>query len=189
MIRPPHGVVCALSASSARSRHVARRYISEAHRRKPRTESPHTGSPQIDGSHSESSHPESAEPARELIALAEEYDERFPPTAICHNDLVAENILDTGELRLIDFEYAVRAAPVLDLASLAAMTRMTARQRRLLVEAYYPDGSASFSADEFARVVRLSKLIAFFWARSQDETVQARVSGHADLVKLLTEWP
>ena len=149
---------------------VARHYDSEAQRRRPHDT-------------------DSAALARELTTLAAEYDDRFPPTAICHNDLVAANILDAGELKLIDFEYAVRAAPVLDLASLAAMNRMNARQRRLLVEAYYPDGSSPFGEDEFDRVVRMSNLITLFWANSQDEQNQGMISEYADRSRLPGERP
>ncbi len=150
------------------ARQVARRYISVAQRRRP-----------FDTQY--------AELARELTALAGRYDDRFPPTAICHNDLVAANILDTGELMLIDFEYAVRAAPVLDLASLAAMNRMVAGQRRLLVETYFPDGRAPFSEDEFQGVVRMVNLIALFWARSQDDGSQGTIPEYADPARLLDE--
>jgi len=144
---------------------VARHYVSEAQRRRPHDT-------------------DSAALARELTTLAGQYDERFPPTAICHNDLVADNILDTGELTLIDFEYAILAAPVLDLASLAAMNRMNARQRRLLVEAYYRDRSSPFGEDEFDRVVRMSNLITLFWANSQDGQNQGVISEYADRSRL-----
>ena len=154
------------------ARQVARRYISEAHRRRP-----------------QDTDTETAELARELTTLAERYDDRFPPTAICHNDLVAANILDTGELKHVDFEYAVRAAPVLDLASLAAMNRMDAGQRRLLVETYCPDGRAPFSEDEFKRVVRMVNLITLFWARSQDDESQRTIPEYADPARLLDEQP
>ncbi len=148
-----------------KAQEVARHYVAEAQRRRPQDI-------------------ESAALARELATLARRYDERFPPTAICHNDLVAANILDAGELKLIDFEYAVRAAPVLDLASIAAMNRMNARQRRLLVEAYYPDRNSPFGEDEFDRVVRMSNLITLFWANSQDDQNQGMISEYADRSRL-----
>ena len=82
--------------------HVARHYVAEAHRRRPHDTEAHRRKPHDT---------ENADLARELTMLAEEYDSRFSPTVVCHNDLVADNILDTGDLKLIDFEYAVLAHP------------------------------------------------------------------------------
>ena len=163
LLRRLHTLEVGLPAFEAQE--VARNYAAETQRRRPHDT-------------------DSAALALELTRLAAEYDDRFPPTAICHNDLVAANILDTGELTLIDFEYAVRAAPVLDLASIAAMNRMNARQRRLLVEAYYRDRSSPFGEDEFDRVVRMSNLIALFWANSQDEQNHGMICEYADRSRL-----
>ena len=72
----------------------------------------------------------------ELLVLARYYDAAYPPTALCHNDLVAANVLDDGNLVLVDFEYAVRGAPILDLASLAGLNDYGACERRDLLAAY-----------------------------------------------------
>ena len=149
---------------------VARNYVAETQRRRPHDT-------------------DSAALARELMTLAAEYDDRFAPTAICHNDLVADNILDAGELKLIDFEYAVRAAPVLDLASMAAMNRYDAQRRLQVVEAYFPDGSRPFSISEFDAVVRMVDLLTLFWACAQDEESQSKIQQYIDRKKMLTEWP
>jgi thiamine kinase-like enzyme len=110
--------------------------------------------------------------ADELLELAREYDAAHAPTALCHNDLVAANVLDGGGpvldgsgLVLVDFEYAVRAAPVLDLAGLAGMNDYGRRECRDLLAAYYDGARVAVSADELARVVRMVRLVAFFWAR------------------------
>ncbi len=103
--------------------------------------------------------------ARELLDLAGEYEQRYPPSVLCHNDLVAANILDEADhLKLVDFEYAVLGASVLDLGSLAAMNDFDSRQRRALLDAYYAYESIPFTEAEFARVVRMLRLIAYFWA-------------------------
>ena len=151
------------------ARQVAQRYISEAHRRKPQDTDTETDT-------------DTAELARELTTLAKRYDDRFPPTAVCHNDLVAANILDTGELKLVDFEYAVRAAPVLDLASLAAMNRYDSRRRSQVLEAYFPDGDRPFSLSEFDAVVRMLHLLTLFWARAQHDAHQAKIRQYTDRV-------
>lgn len=108
--------------------------------------------------------PELEEWQRELRALALWYEQRFEAVSVCHNDLVADNILDDGErLWLIDFEYAARAHPVLDLANLAAMNDLDPPARDALCAAYYGREQPPFSQRELARVVRMQRLLAYFW--------------------------
>ena len=100
----------------------------------------------------------------EFERLARDYEAAFEPTALCHNDLVAANILDDGQLWLVDFEYAVRADPVLDLAGLAGLNGFGPAQTHRLMDAYYGPGSAPVSVAQLNQVVRLVRLMAFFWA-------------------------
>jgi len=85
-------------------------------------------------------------------------------SVFCHNDLVAANILDNGGLMLVDFEYAVLAQPIVDLASLAAMNDFDALRRGQLLDAYYGPGRAPYADSDFVNVVRLQRLLAYFWA-------------------------
>ena len=111
--------------------------------------------------------------ADELVRLARNFDADAVPTAFCHNDLVADNVLDDGrELLLIDFEYAVCSSPLLDLASLAGMNDYTAAQRRELLAAYY-DGTPGPTLVELESAVRMVRLMAFFWARVAEQRVAA----------------
>lgn len=100
----------------------------------------------------------------ELVALAHGYDQRYAPTAFCHHDLVAANILDDGALALVDFEYAVRATPLLDLASFSAMNGLARDERNALLAAYRGTEPSAAEQDELAAVVRLVRLMAWFWA-------------------------
>lgn len=105
--------------------------------------------------------------ARDLRALAAVYEKRFPPSIICHHDLVAANILEDRRLWLVDFEYARRAHPILDLASLAGMNGYDATQCALLSEAYFDAGPIPFRAEQLHDVVRLERLLSYFWAVSR----------------------
>jgi thiamine kinase-like enzyme len=101
---------------------------------------------------------------QELRVLAHWYGQRFESIAVCHNDLVADNILDDGNrLWLIDFEYAARAHPILDLANFAAMNGLEAPARAALCAAYYGSEQPPFGQQELARVVRMQRLLAYFW--------------------------
>jgi thiamine kinase-like enzyme len=102
--------------------------------------------------------------AQELLALVGTYDDESSPGVLCHNDLVAANILDDGELWFIDFEYAVYSDPRLDLASLISMNGFNTVQSDALVAAYYGDEAPAISALYLSDVVRLTQLVGYFWA-------------------------
>ncbi len=127
--------------------------------------------------------------ADELLTLARQYDAAHPSAALCHNDLVAANVLDDGRLVLVDFEYAVRGAPILDLAGLAGMNDYGARERRDLLAAYGGEDRVSVAETELDKTVRLVRLMAFFWARLGERRAGESTAYRdlaADLVARLT---
>ena len=103
----------------------------------------------------------------ELQRLAGVYEANFPPTALCHHDLVAANILDEGKLWLVDFEYALLAHPILDLASLAGLNDYDSAQQRQLVEEYFQAEPVPFRNEQLDEVIRLERLLSYFWAMSR----------------------
>ena len=110
----------------------------------------------------------------ECLDLAASYDERHGAVSVCHNDLVASNILDDGELWFIDFEYAVLAEPLLDIAGLAAMNGYVEDQYELLVDRYYGGEEPPFDAQAIEETIRLLRLIAYLWAMgNRDRNVAA----------------
>lgn len=62
--------------------------------------------------------------------------EPFTPR-LCHNDLLNENFLDDGHLRLIDWEYAGLGDVFFDLANFAVNHSLSDEQDQLLLEAYF----------------------------------------------------
>ncbi|MEE8093628.1 MAG: phosphotransferase [Gammaproteobacteria bacterium] len=116
--------------------------------------------------------PEQLKWGGEFLELARAYDAESSPATLCHNDLAAANILDDGRLWFIDFEYAVRAEPILDLASLASMNDFDEAQQACLLDAYYQDAAPPFSTKKFADVIRLSRLVSFFWALAYRRTAR-----------------
>jgi thiamine kinase-like enzyme len=86
------------------------------------------------------------------------------PTAFCHNDLVATNVLDDGTLALVDFEYAVRGTPLLDLANAVAMNGFGEAEQRALLEAYHGTQPAAPELLELGSLVRMVRLMTWFWA-------------------------
>lgn len=109
----------------------------------------------------------------ELLELAPMLDGLA--VSVCHNDLLAENLLVNGIVRFIDFDYAVTAPPVVDLASLVVMNGLSEIEAREFLDAYY-GGPAPFPAAEFARVKRLARLVAHFWALASSESQAAIVA-------------
>lgn len=100
----------------------------------------------------------------EFTHLAQAYEAAYEPTALCHNDLVAANILDDGQLWLVDFEYAVLADPVLDLAGLAGLNGFGPAHCHRLLDAYYGPVRVPITLAQLNQVIRLVQLMAFFWA-------------------------
>ena len=108
--------------------------------------------------------PSAAERGDELLTLTRRYDVRYAPTAFCHNDLAAANVLDDGRLALVDFEYAVRADPLLDVANAAVMNGLGVEEQRALLTAYRRAVPATAELEELAWLVRMVRLMAWFWA-------------------------
>ncbi len=100
--------------------------------------------------------------ADELLLLSQAWG-KSGETVLCHNDLVAANILDDGRLWLVDFEYAVAAAPIVDIASVAAMNDYGQAQLERLVRSYSARRSLMHGVEDVANTVRIHKLIAHFW--------------------------
>ena len=100
----------------------------------------------------------------EFKNLAQSYEAAFKPAGLCHNDLVAANILDDGRLWLVDFEFAVRADPILDLAGLAGLNGFGPTHCHRLLDAYYGPERVPITLAQLDQVIRLVRLMAFFWA-------------------------
>jgi Ser/Thr protein kinase RdoA (MazF antagonist) len=119
--------------------------------------------------------------AVELTGLGRRFDTTYAPTAFCHNDLTASNILvDGAAARLIDFEYAGRGAPLLDLASLAAMNDFNEAQRRQLLDEYYGTAPGAPRMHDLDNAVRMVRLLAYFWGRVAEKRL-ADPRAHVEL--------
>jgi len=118
----------------------------------------------------------------ELLVLAREFDACEAPLVPCHNDLVASNFLDDGKLYLVDFEFATQAAALLDLASLAAFNAFDANARQRLSESYASASGAPVDVAALERMIRLVRLLAFFWllAEPSQDDAAGTASAFAD---------
>ena len=62
----------------------------------------------------------------------------------CHNDLVAENIIATPDLKFLDWEYACDNHPLFDLATVVEHHKLNDIQTMRLLDAYFDSGGASW---------------------------------------------
>jgi len=91
--------------------------------------------------------PKVRERARENIAnLAADVE-----PCLCHNDVHHLNIIDAGQLRLVDWEYAGVGDPYFDLASVCCYHALSDDLRRALLRAYW----GYYSSDSFNRLQRM----------------------------------
>ena len=81
---------------------------------------------------------------------------------LCHHDLVLQNMLQLDDgVRLIDWEYAGRGDPFLDLATIVEECAFGAVDRQRLLLAYGEMGEAAEERLYRARV--LQRLLAVMW--------------------------
>ena len=81
---------------------------------------------------------------------------------LCHNDLVAGNIIDADGLRFLDWEYACDNDPLFDLATVVAHHCLSGRQAGLLLDAYF-EGDGERWRDRLARQERLYDALHWLW--------------------------
>ncbi len=86
--------------------------------------------------------------------------------SLCHNDLVAANIVDVGGLRFIDWEFACDNDPMFDLATIVADNRLSTEQAARLLDAYF-DGDGSRWMDALAVQEGLYEALAWLWRESR----------------------
>lgn len=85
---------------------------------------------------------------------------------LCHNDLLNENFLDDGRLRILDWEYAGMGDPIFDLANFAAHHHLSDDQEHHLLACYFtpPNSKPStvnLQPSTFARL-KLMKIMSNF---------------------------
>lgn len=109
----------------------------------------------------------------ELEGLSARFARSFAGEHVCHNDLHAGNVLLGHRLWLIDFEYAVRAAPIVDYASYAAFNGLDATAALTLARAGLGE-DLPFSGAELAGVIRIQRILGELWeiARSDNNGVR-----------------
>ena len=95
--------------------------------------------------------PQAAELAEQAAGLLDEIRRHVTAPALCHNDLVAENILRTGEgdLLLIDWEYAAVGDPYFDLAVVVRHHELDPSLARHFLGTYLQRGPAAHESARF----------------------------------------
>ena len=102
-----------------------------------------------------------AEVARKYVDVIEAHP---VPQALCscHNDLVAENIIATPDLRLLDWEYACDNDPLFDLATVVAHHNMSTNLATYFLDAYF-EGDGERWREKFEQQVTLYRALLWLW--------------------------
>lgn len=87
----------------------------------------------------------------------------------CHNDLVAENIIATPELRLLDWEYACDNDPLFDLATVVAHHDLSERRTSFFLDRYF-NGNGERWRDKLEQQVTLYNALLWLWHASRPDT-------------------
>lgn len=86
----------------------------------------------------------------------------------CHNDLVAENMISTPSLMLLDWEYACDNDPLFDLATVTAHHELTPRQCDTLLDAYF-DGDGRRWRSQLARQAGVYESLLYLWTAARQD--------------------
>lgn len=89
----------------------------------------------------------------------------------CHNDLVAENIMATPDIRFLDWEYACDNDPLFDLAVIVAHHGLSDRQACVLLDAYF-DGDGDAWRRQLGVQVRLYNALNWLWSVAGTATAE-----------------
>jgi thiamine kinase-like enzyme len=84
----------------------------------------------------------------------------------CHNDLVVANIINTPEVRFLDWEYACDNDPFFDLATVVAHHDLTADQSNYLLDSYF-DGDGKRWREQLARQASVYQALLWLWEASR----------------------
>jgi len=84
----------------------------------------------------------------------------------CHNDLVVANIINTPEVRFLDWEYACDNDPFFDLATVVAHHKLTSEQSDYLLDSYF-DGDGKRWREQLARQAGVYDALLWLWEASR----------------------
>jgi len=91
---------------------------------------------------------------------------RPPNLCCCHNDLVVANIINTPEVRFLDWEYACDNDPFFDLATVVAHHKLTTEQSDYLLDSYF-DGDGKRWREQLARQASVYDALLWLWEASR----------------------
>ena len=94
----------------------------------------------------------------------------------CHNDLVAENIIATPDLKFLDWEYACDNDPFFDLATAVEHHELDDEQVRYLLDAYL-GGDGRRWRDHLDKQRKLYLALLCLWMASRPDTDPVELEG------------
>jgi len=92
---------------------------------------------------------------------------------LCHNDLVAENIVATPDIRFLDWEYACDNDPLFDLATIVEHHELSEGQAQHLLEYY--SGSGTSSQQRLNEQRQLYRALLWLWLASRPGSAEAEL--------------
>jgi thiamine kinase-like enzyme len=92
----------------------------------------------------------------------------------CHNDVVAANVIEGSDIRLIDWEFACDNDPMFDLASVIGFHNLDERSSTILLDAY-AGGIESERKERLGEQIRVYDAIQWLWLASRHLVFPSRV--------------
>jgi len=101
----------------------------------------------------------------QLLALLQFLDRELTEASFCHNDLGHQNIVDTGNIMFVDWEYAATGQSMFDLAGIARQNEFSEAHVSQLQHAYFGFSGAQLQST-LQLYSRLYDLLAALWCQA-----------------------
>lgn len=102
----------------------------------------------------------------------------------CHNDVVAENVVDDRRLLLIDFEYACDNDPLFDLASVIGWHNLDSERAQTLLAAYCGSSAAEWR-ERLSLQLRLFDAVQWLWLAVRE--LRRPAAAHSEQLQRVAE--
>jgi len=101
----------------------------------------------------------------QILALLQFLGSELIDGSFCHNDLGHQNIVDTGNIMFIDWEYAARGNSLFDIAGAARQNEFSEAHASQLQQAYFAVSDAELQS-RLQQYTRLYDLVAALWCQA-----------------------
>lgn len=103
---------------------------------------------------------------KQVITLLQLLGGESTDGCFCHNDLGHQNIVDTGDIMFVDWEYAASGNPIFDLVGVVRQNRFSQAQAKQLQCAYFGASAVKKLGGSLLLYSGLYELVSTLWCQA-----------------------